>query len=171
MSITITKPTKTVEIVTDLAALRESIIAAQELEDANKDQQPRNKTAAAKHRSSIQAKKVQLKELVAKVDSSTLNLTLTGLISSKWNMIAVKNSHVDDDRVIKDWPAMVAEALPDMLESAQWKISGEQVELNDSDLKEFIESLSDTQVQDLMINIQELNSPIVAVPKDLKAMI
>ncbi|GAA6124171.1 hypothetical protein BPY_22790 [Bifidobacterium psychraerophilum] len=171
MSISITKPTKTVEIVTDLAALRESLLTAQALDAANKDQQPRNKTAAEKHRRSIQAQKGKLKELVSKVDASTLNLTLRGLISSKWNMITVKNSHVDGERIIKDWPVMIAEALPDMLESAQWKTSGEQVDFNDADLKEFIESLSDTQVQDLMVNIQELNSPVVTVPKDLKALL
>lgn len=162
MSITIIKPTTTVELVTDLQALRESVLASNDLQTpsaAKAEGQTQTKALAALH------------ALVDRVEDSTLILTLRGLTSSQWNMITVKHSHVENDRIVKDWPAMVEESLPLMLASVKWKTKDAPIDLEPGELHDLIEAMSDTQVQDLMVNIQELNSPVVEVPKAVLALI
>ena len=73
MGITVNKPGKTVEIVTDMEALQESINAANEL-NAARD--------AGKVDKTIQTKKTTLKKLVAKVDESTIRMRIHGLTAS-----------------------------------------------------------------------------------------
>jgi hypothetical protein len=162
MGITVNKPTKGVEIVTDMEALQESINAANEL-NAARDTGKVDKT--------IQTKKTTLKKLVAKVDESTIVMRLHGLNASAWNMIVIAHQSVEGDRIVKDWPRMVAEAIPQMLESAVWKTSGDAIEFADGDLAELLDSLTDVQTMDLIVAVQELNTPTATVPKAVRDLI
>ena len=162
MGITVNKPTKGVEIVTDMEALQESINAANEL-NAARDTGKVDKT--------IQPKKTALKKLVAKVDESTIRMRIHGLNASKWNMIVIANQSVEGDRIVKDWPKMVADAIPQMLESAVWKTSGDAIEFADGDLAELLDSLTDVQTMDLIVAVQELNTPTASVPKAVRDLI
>lgn len=156
MGITVKKPTRTFDIVTDLQLLRESL---------EKTQQYADKT---KH---TVTEKEDLKNLLHKVDESTITLTLHGLNSSKWNMIVIQNSTVKGDSMVKDWPKMVADAIPQMLESAVWKTSGDAIEFADGDLAELLDSLTDVQTMDLIVAVQELNTPTATVPKAVRDLI
>ena len=160
--ITVNKPTKGVEIVTDMEALQESINAANEL-NAARDTGKVDKT--------IQTKKTALKKLVAKVDESTIVMRLHGLNASAWNMIVIANQSVEGDRIVKDWPKMVADAIPQMLESAVWKTSGDAIEFADGDLARLLDSLTDVQTMDLIVAVQELNTPTSTVPKVVRDLI
>lgn len=156
MKITVTRPTKQFEIVTDLQAVRDSLKAAQEMK--------------AQKRVST-AKKDELKRLLQQVDESTLVLNLQGLNSSKWNMLVIKNTEVVKDRMVKDVQKLVLDSVPDMLQSAQWKTTGAAVEFEDGELAELIESMSDSQTGELMVAVQELNSPNASVPKAVADLI
>ena len=162
MGITVNKPGKTVEIVTDMEALQESINAANEL-NAARD--------AGKVDKTIQTKKTTLKKLVAKVDESTIRMRIHGLNASAWNMIVIANQSVKGDRIVKDWPKMVADAIPQMLESAVWKTSGDAIAFADGDLAELLDSLTDVQTMDLIVAVQELNTPTASVPKAVRDLI
>ena len=162
MGITVNKPGKTVEIVTDMEALQESINAANEL-NAARD--------AGKVDKTIQTKKTTLKKLVAKVDESTIRMRIHGLNASACNMIVIANQSVKGDRIVKDWPKMVADAIPQMLESAVWKTSGDAIAFADGDLAELLDSLTDVQTMDLIVAVQELNTPTASVPKAVRDLI
>ena len=162
MGITVNKPTKGVEIVTDMEALQESINAANEL-NAARD--------AGKVDKTIQTKKTTIEKLVAKVDESTIVMRLHGLNASAWNMIVIANQSVEGDRIVKDWPKMVADAIPQMIESAVWKTSGDAIEFADGDLAELLDSLTDVQTMDLIVAVQELNTPTSTVPKAVRDLI
>lgn len=162
MGITVKKPTRTFDIVTDMVALQSSVDAANDLNQARAD----NKSATA-----IQAKKAALRKLVAKVDESTIRMRIHGLNASKWNMIVIANQSVEGDSTVKDWPKMVADAIPQMLESAVWKTSGDVIEFADGDLAELLDSLTDVQTMDLIVAVQELNTPTASVPKAVRDLI
>lgn len=162
MGITVKKPTRTFDIVTDMVALQSSVDAANDLNQARAD----NKSATA-----IQAKKAALRKLVAKVDESTIRMRIHGLNASKWNMIVIQNSTVKGDSMVKDWPKMVADAIPQMLESAVWKTSGDAIEFADGDLAELLDSLTDVQTMDLIVAVQDLNTPAATVPKAVRDLI
>lgn len=156
MGITVKKPTRTFDIVTDLQLLREALEKTQKYADREKH--------------SV-AEKADLKNLLHRVDESTITLTLHGLNSSRWNMIVIQNSSVKGDAMVKDWPKMVADAIPQMLESAVWKTSGDAIEFADGDLAELLDSLTDVQTMDLVVAVQELNTPTVTVPKAVRDLI
>jgi hypothetical protein len=154
MGITITKPSKSVEVVTDYAALQQSIGIANSLGD---NPSKTSKTALAK--------------AVAAVDDSTLVLALHGLNSSQWNAIVVENTNVVKERVVKDWPQMIKDAIPAMLDKAAWKTKPTPVELASDDLDALLDSLTDSQTQELMVAVQELNTPVTAVPKGVRDLL
>ena len=154
MSITITKPTRTVEIITDYEALQESIRIANSI----------GETPSKPSRTS-------LAKAVAAVDDSTLTLALHGLNSSQWNAIVVENTNVVKERVVKDWPQMVKDAIPAMLDKAAWKTKPAPVELSSDDLDSLLDSLTDSQTQELMVAVQELNTPVTAVPKGVRDLL
>lgn len=162
MGITVNKPRNTVEIVTDLLAMQASITAANELNTARD---------SGKSETNIQAKKRALKKAVDNVDKSTIVLHLHGLNASQWNMIVIANQSVEGDRIVKDWPKMVADAIPQMLESAVWKTSGDAIEFADGDLARLLDSLTDVQTMDLIVAVQELNTPTSTVPKVVRDLI
>ena len=149
MGITITRPSTTVDVITDLQALREALEAAQDIQQGGA------------------TPKTRLKALKRRVDESTLVLHLHGLTSSRWNMIVVKRTRTDGDRIVKDWPGMIADALPDMLDKAEWKTSKDPVDLSGDALSALLDSMSDTQTRDVMVTVQELNTPVTTVPKAL----
>lgn len=156
MGIVVTRPTKQFEIVTDLQALHESLAAAREIEGKN---------------NVSKAERADLKRVLQKVNESTIVLTLRGLNSSEWNMIVIKNTEVVKDRLVKDVQQLVLESVPGMLESAEWKSTSEPIAFDGDEIQALIESMSDSQTGELMVTVQELNSPNTSVPKDLADLI
>lgn len=162
MTITITKPTAKVEVITDVNALRELIEAFNVLNQL----QEANKPAKI-----VQAQKTKTRKIMKQVDVSTLILVLHGLNSSAWNLLVVKHSSAKGNVVVKDWPALIMDAIPGMLDGVRWKLPHEgvqDVDLTNDELHELLESLTDSQTQELMIQIQTLNTPVASVPKELR---
>ena len=162
MGIVVNKPRRTVDVVTDLDALRECIVAAN---DINGDDGTKQSKRAGEER------RKRLSSLVSKVDASTLTLRLHGLNSSQWNMVVVRNTSSEAGSMVRDWPTMLGEAVPSMIESVAWKASGETVEMSSDELRDLVSSLSDTQTMDLITVVQELNTPVSLVPKEARDLI
>lgn len=172
MSISITKPTKTVEIVTDLAALQDSISAARELHEYQENlKEPKDSEVGAKQQRSIQSKKTAVKKLVKRVDDSTLIFELCSLNASEWTRIMVEHTSSSSDRLVYDWPGIVAAATPKMLRTASWKTKGETVEFSDTELDDFMAALTDVQTADLIPVIRSLNETDSALPKEVRDLI
>lgn len=171
MGITVTRPVKQVEVITDMVLLQQLIQTANEYNEATTfdDTGMTEKEASdqRKHANELHAKLSELKE---QTDEKTLILTLHGLNASKWNMAVIKHTSTDDGRPVKDFLGMVQDTIPDMIDEAQWK-NGEKTTLARKEITEFITSLTDTQVMDLVEAAQELNSPVTSVPKAVTDLI
>ena len=161
MNITITRPTAQHRIITDMQALAESVrLGNRILElDATTDS---TEAEASERRKEQDAVRERLDSLLKSIEHRTLVVTLRGLNSSQWAQITLKNSRTVHGRVVSDLPAIAKEAAPLMLESAGWA--------DGSDVEEFsrlIDSMTDSQVNALMQTVQELNTPVVEIPKEL----
>ncbi|WP_152659285.1 hypothetical protein [Bifidobacterium adolescentis] len=165
MEITVTRPTGQHRIITDMQALAESVrLGNRILElDAAADA---TEAEASERRKEQDAVRKQLDSLLKSVEHRTLVVTLRGLNSSQWSQITLKNSRTVQGRVIKDLPAIAKEAAPLMLESAEWA-NGDDMEFTGTEFAKLIDSMTDSQVNALMQTVQELNTPVVEIPKEL----
>ncbi|MCT6900779.1 MAG: hypothetical protein M3Z40_07005 [Bifidobacterium sp.] len=155
MPIAVKPITRDVEIVTDLQLMSDIIDLSNRI---NAQDEPSNQD------------KERLAGLVRDLDRSTLVLTLRGLPSSPWNAIVIDHTQIKGDRAVKDLQGMVADAMPRMLVKARYK-DGEELDLDGEDLDGLMGSLTDIQVADLIQTIQTLNTPIDALPKEVRDLI
>lgn len=165
LEITITRPTAQHRIITDMQTLAESVrLGNRILElDATADA---TESEASERRIEQDAVRKQLDSLLKIVEHKTLVVTFRGLNSSQWAQITLKNSKTVQGRVVKDLPAIAKEAAPLMLESAEWA-DGDDVEFTGAEFAKLIDSMTDSQVNALMQTVQELNTPVVEIPKEL----
>ena len=155
MNITVNPITRDVEIVTDMQLLSDIVDLTNTI---NHMKEPAKK------------EKDRLAGMVKELDSKTLVLTLKGLPSSPWNAIVIEHTDVREGRAVKDLQGIVADALPRMLSKAACK-GGEPVSLDGGDIETLVGSLTDTQVAELIQTIQTLNTPIDALPKEVRDLI
>lgn len=165
LKITITRPTGQHRIITDMQALAESVRLGNRIIelDATADS---TEAEASERRKEQDAIRKQLDSLLKSVEHRTLVVTLRGLNSSQWAQITLKNSRTVQGRVVKDLPAIAKEAAPLMMESAEWA-DGDDVEFTGEEFSNLIDSMTDSQVNALMQTVQELNTPVVEIPKEL----
>ena len=165
LKITITRPTGHHRIITDMQALAESVRLGNRIIelDATADS---TEAEASERRKEQDAIRKQLDSLLKSVEHRTLVVTLRGLNSSQWAQITLKNSRTVQGRVVKDLPAIAKEAAPLMMESAEWA-DGDDVEFTGEEFSNLIDSMTDSQVNALMQTVQELNTPVVEIPKEL----
>ena len=155
MEVTVKPIMKSVEIVTDLQLMSDIVDLGNQVAGQDK----KNK-----------ADREKLAGMVKELDSKTLVLTLKGLPSSPWNAIVIDHTSMVKDRAVKDFHGMVRDAVPRMLVKAAWK-NGAEVTFGDGELEGLIDSLTDIQVAELIQVIQELNTPINALPKAVRDLI
>lgn len=167
--ITVTRPTAEIRIITDMQALAESIRLGNrilELDQANAG----TESEASEIRAEREKTAGELKALMERIEGKTLVVTLRGLNASRWAQITLKHSKTVQNRIVKDLPAIASEAAPLMLEAARWA-NGERAEMTPDELAALIESMTDSQIGDLMRAVQELNTPVTEIPKELTRLI
>lgn len=165
----IKRPTKTVDIVTDLDTLAQAVDLKQQIDDAapNTSAMTEAETGAA-----VKAQNALRRELKAKlktIDESTVTFTLRGLGSSQWNQIVLATTTVDQKtgKQERDINRLLTEALPEMIISVERH--GEPVEFDPAvDVPALLEAIVDTQTVELLVAVQQLNTPQVEVPKALR---
>lgn len=173
MQITVNRPTRDIEVITDYETLQRLIDTYNQIQairdDADDDTGFTTEGQASRDRVRREELRTQLEELSAQLDSQTLVITIQGLNASQWNQIAVKHTKIGKDHtVIKDLQAMLTEALPEMATAIRWK-NGDTVDMSKDEIKTLVASMTDTQIADVMGAMQELNSPIASVPKAISA--
>lgn len=173
MQITVKRPTRDIEVITDYEILQGLIDTYNQIQPLrgqdDGEQDFTTEGQASRDRMRREALERQLEELNAQLDSKTLVITIQGLNASQWNQIAVKHTRIGKDHtVIKDLQAMLAEALPEMTAATRWK-NGDTVDMSKAEITTFVASMTDTQIAEIIGAMQELNSPIASVPKAISA--
>lgn len=165
LEITITRPTAQHRIITDMQTLAESVRLGNRILELDTTADATESEASERRREQDAVRK-QLDSLLKIIEHKTLVVTFRGLNSSQWAQITLKNSKTMQGRVVKDLPAIAKEAAPLMLESAEWA-DGDDVEFTGVEFAKLIDSMTDSQVNALMQTVQELNTPVVEIPKEL----
>lgn len=168
MTLEVKKPTKNVEIVTDLQAIETALKLADQakkISDENTDSM--TEAEASKARREFSKAKSEARKALQAVDASTITLTLKGLNFSKFYLILNNNTHEDKNgNDTTDWEKVVTDALPGMFVTAEWKDGHGAISLED--VKSLISSLTDSQMADLIVAVRTLNDPATNIPKELR---
>jgi hypothetical protein len=172
MSFTISRPTADVEIITDYEPLQQAINLGNEIKEHDgEDYSSLTEAESGKQRKAQATRKKNIAKLLDSVADKTLILHLQGLVSSKWNQIVVANTKVVNGETVKDYPQMVADAIPSMVTAVTNKKTGEPVAYEEIDLGELMESIPDSVTYELIQTVQNLNTPVTAVPKALTQLL
>lgn len=166
----IKRPTKTVDIVTDLDALNQAVDLKQQIDDATPDPAGMTDAEICAAKKTTDKLRRELKTKLKAVDESTVTFTLRGLSSSQWNQIVTVSMTVNavTGKQERDISNLLLLALPAMIVSVEQH--GEPVEFDpQTDVPALLEAIVDTQTVELLVAVQQLNTPQVEVPKALRA--
>ena len=165
----IKRPTKTVDIVTDLDMLAQAVDLKQRIDDAAPNTAGMTDAEICAAKKAADKLRRELKTKLKTIDESTVTLTLRGLGSSRWNQIVLATTTVDQKtgKQERDINRLLAEALPEMIINVEQQ--GETVEFDQqTDVPALLEAIVDTQTVELLVAVQQLNTPQVEVPKALR---
>lgn len=165
----IKRPTKTVGIVTDLDALAQAVDLKQQIDDATPDPAGMTDAEICAAKKAIDKLRRELKTKLKTIDESTVTLTLRGLGSSQWNQIVLATTTVDQKtgKQERDINGLLMEALPAMIVNTEQH--GEPVEFDPvADVPALLDAIVDTQTVELLVAVQQLNTPQAEVPKALR---
>ena len=165
----IKRPTKTVDIVTDLETLAQAVALKQQIDDATPNTAGMTDAEICAAKKATDKLRRELKTKLKTIDESTVTLTLRGLGSSRWNQIVLATTTVDQKtgKQERDINRLLTEALPEMIISVERH--GEPVEFDPAaDVPALLEAIVDTQTVELLVAVQQRNTPQVEVPKALR---
>lgn len=166
----IKRPTKTVDIVTDLDMLAQAVDLKQQIDDATPDPAGMTDAEICAAKKATDKLRRELKTKLKAVDESTVTLTLRGLSSSQWNQIVTVSMTVNavTGKQERDISNLLLLALPAMIVSVEQQ--GKPVEFDpQADVPALLEAIVDTQTVELLVAVQQLNTPQAEVPKALRA--
>lgn len=162
-------PTKTVDIVTDLDTLAQAVDLKQQIDDATPNTAGMTDAEICAAKKATDKLRRELKTKLKTIDESTVTLTLRGLGSSQWNQIVLATTTVDQKtgKQERDINELLMEALPAMIVNTEQH--GEPVEFDPAaDVPALLDAIVDTQTVELLVAVQQLNTPQVEVPKALR---
>lgn len=165
----IKRPTKTVDIVTDLDTLAQAVDLKQQIDDATPNPGGMTDAEICAAKKATDKLRRELKTKLKTIDESTVTLTLRGLGSSRWNQIVLATTTVDQKtgKQERDINRLLTEALPEMIISVEQH--SKPVEFDPAaDVPALLEAIVDTQTVELLVAVQQLNTPQVEVPKALR---
>ncbi len=165
----IKRPTKTVDIVTDLDTLAQAVDLKQQIDDATPDPAGMTDAEICAAKKATDKLRRELKTKLKTIDESTVTFTLRGLGSSQWNQIVLATTTVDQKtgKQERDINGLLMEALPAMIVNTEQH--GEPVEFDPAvDVPALLDAIVDTQTVELLVAVQQLNTPQVEVPKALR---
>lgn len=165
----IKRPTKTVDIVTDLDTLAQAVDLKQQIDDATPNTAGMTDAEICAAKKATDKLRRELKTKLKTIDESTVTFTLRGLGSSQWNQIVLATTTVDQKtgKQERDINGLLMEALPAMIVNTEQH--GEPVEFDPAvDVPALLDAIVDTQTVELLVAVQQLNTPQVEVPKDLR---
>lgn len=165
----IKRPTKNVDIVTDLETLAQAVDLKQQIDDATPNTAGRTDAEICAAKKATDKLRRELKTKLKTIDESTVTFTLRGLGSSQWNQIVLATTTVDQKtgKQERDINGLLMEALPAMIVNTEQH--GEPVEFDPAaDVPALLDAIVDTQTVELLVAVQQLNTPQAEVPKALR---
>lgn len=163
----ITRPTGTVDIVTDLTLITKSQALSKHLEQL--ESQPTaglTETELSKRREELTDLRESLKTLVEQINAATIVLHMTGLNSSQWEQIVAENTTTTNGQVKQDMVGIVCTAVPIMTDKITWRTGKQdEIEHTQDDLRTMLSEMPDSQLFSILPTVQRLNTPVVALPK------
>lgn len=165
----IKRPTKTVDIVTDLDTLAQAVDLKQQIDDATPNTAGLTDAEICAAKKATDKLRRELKTKLKTIDESTVTFTLRGLGSSQWNQIVLATTTVDQKtgKQERDINGLLMEALPAMIVNTEQH--GEPVEFDPPvDVPAMLDAIVDTQTVELLVAVQQLNTPQAEVPKALR---
>ena len=165
----IKRPTKTVDIVTDLDTLAQAVDLKQQIDDATPNTAGMTDAEICAAKKATDKLRRELKTKLKTIDESTVTFTLRGLGSSRWNQIVLATTTVDQKtgKQERDINGLLMEALPAMIVNTEQH--GEPVEFDPvADVPALLDAIVDTQTVELLVAVQQLNTPQAEVPKALR---
>ena len=165
----IKRPTKTVDIVTDLDELAQAVDLKQQIDDATPNTAGMTDAEICAAKKATEKLRRELKTKLKTIDESTVTFTLRGLGSSQWNQIVLATTTVDQKtgKQERDINGLLMEALPAMIVNTEQH--GEPVEFDPAaDVPALLDAIVDTQTVELLVAVQQLNTPQAEVPKALR---
>lgn len=163
----ITRPTGTVDIVTDLTLITKSQALSKHLEQL--ESQPTaglTETELSKRREEQADLRESLKTLVEQINAATIVLHMTGLNSSQWEQIVAENTTTTNGQVKQDMVGIVCTAVPIMTDKITWRTGKQgEIEHTQDDLRTMLSEMPDSQLFSILPTVQRLNTPVVALPK------
>lgn len=170
MTLEVKKPTKQVEIVTDLETVETALRLADEAKKiSDEDTEDMTEAEAAKARRDFTKTKTEARKALKAVDASTVILTLRGMNFSKYYQNLAAHTHKNKNGVDQtDWEKVVNDAIPEMFVTAEWKDGHGAIPQDD--VKQLVSSLADSQMGDLIVTVRTLNDPATNIPKEIRAL-
>ncbi|PLS25973.1 hypothetical protein [Bifidobacterium parmae] len=162
---TITRPTTDVDIVTDLDALRDTIELTNHYNEIVDATDGTTEAEASHHRRELDHTRSKLADLAAKVEASTITLTLQGLPSNQWNQTVARCTTTQGGRTTKDLNKLATLALAAMTTGMRGH-DGEAIPVTADELAGLAGNLADSQILQLLETIQALNVPATSLPKE-----
>ncbi|RSX46120.1 hypothetical protein [Bifidobacterium castoris] len=164
---TITRPTGTIEIVTDLDTLNQSRELSKKLEQLETEPTSGLTEKELSTRAG-NAKKLRkdLEQVVRTIREHTLILEVRGLNASMWEQLVAANTSMEDGQPKQDMLALIRDAVTHMATGAHMQPTpDEPLEFNEAELSGLLDQMPDSQLVSMMPIVQQLNTPAVSLPK------
>lgn len=163
----ITRPTGTVDIVTDLTLITKSQALSKQLEQIESENIAElTESELSQRREEKTDLRESLKTLVEQINAATIVLHMTGLNSSQWEQIVAENTTTTNGQVKQDMVGITVNAVPAMTTKITWKTGKhEEIEYDPAELCAMLVEMPDSQLFSILPTVQRLNTPVVALPK------
>lgn len=163
----ITRPTGTVDIVTDLTLITKSQALSKQLEKIESENiAGLTESELSQRREEKTDLRESLKTLVEQINAATIVLHMTGLNSSQWEQIVAENTTTTNGQVKQDMVGITVNAVPAMTTKITWKTGKhEEIEYDPAELCAMLAEMPDSQLFSILPTVQRLNTPVVALPK------
>ncbi|PLS23784.1 hypothetical protein BLI708_00380 [Bifidobacterium imperatoris] len=164
MELQVHSPYTSVEIVTNMTALRAAIELTNRINEL-KALENMTEAEASAARGEREKLAKQLSKTVQDVQKSTLTVTLEGLRANEWNQLILRCTSMENGRQSRDMNRLLQLAFPRMLRAIKDPV-GKAMEASPESVKTLLDSLTDSQTAEILTTIQELNTPVTSLPKE-----
>lgn len=162
--LSITRATEVVELVTNLGLMADHTTAEAELVRLQKTERPDRLNSSTEVREA--AKRVR--QIEQQFQESVVLVKLEALGRPRWNELADKHpareNNDADERFEINTDTFFDDAIPESIVSAQWKTTGDPVDLDADDWAQLAQEISDVQYAQFITAVLKINQIETSVP-------
>lgn len=163
MPIQMKRPSKTVELCTDMSLAAEHERLEAQLRDAEREETVDPRLAKRSGAKTLASKVQKLEQAMA---DSTLAFTLTALSHKRWTELAAEHPPREDNEIDDAWDVNISTfidaAMPESITAVTEKKSGNPVEFTGSEWDGLADQMTDAQWNEFGLTLLRLNRQQVA---------